>query len=118
MHSTIFFWNSGVGIRSILWEGYWTRASGGGSGKRAFVFFFFCKLYRQSPTWVGSVPFFFVVSTITCPRTGSIHKVARRPITFFFLFENYPIVTRSTANPTSTLSKGGKKQGVDKGAGN
>ena len=28
---------------------------------------------------------FFVVSTITCPRTGSVHKVARRPI-FLLLF--------------------------------
>ena len=30
---------------------------------------------REPVYWVD---FFFVVSTITCPRTGSVHKVARR----------------------------------------
>ena len=38
---------------------------------------------------------FFVVSTITCPRTGSVHKVARRLMNFEGIDADHPQTQRN-----------------------
>ena len=38
---------------------------------------------------------FFVVSTITCPRTGSVHKVARRLMNFKGIDADHPQTQRN-----------------------